>query len=132
MDMIEKHSDQHLVQRVIPFEEPVGNEVDSSPNLLMPILRRWYIVLIVSVVICTIGIPVIWFLLKPGYTTTAAIRVAPIISSILFSDKETEHVIPMYDNFMNTQVALIASDQVLQRVADDLADKKTEVFRRYC
>ncbi len=128
MDMMEKHHDQQLVKRIVPFEAPAGPGVDSSPNLIVPVLRRWYIVLILFLVICAIGIPAVWLLVKPAYATTAAIRVAPIISSILFSDKDSEGVLPMYQNFMNTQAALIKSDQVLQRVADDLVDKKLKFF----
>ncbi len=128
MDMKEEHHEQQLVRRVIPVEETTGPGAESSLNLLVPVLRRWYVVLIVSLVICTIGIPAVWFLIKPAYTATAAIRVAPIIPSILFSDKESEGVMPMYENFVNTQAALIKSDQVLQRVADDLVDKKLKFF----
>ena len=128
MDMMEKHHDQQIVQRVVPPEEPADIKADSAPNLILPILRRWYIVLVTFLVVCAIGIPAVWLLTKPTYAATAAIRVAPIISSILFSDKESEGVIPMYQNFMNTQADLIKSDQVLQRVADDLVDKKMEFF----
>ena len=128
MDMMEKHHDQQLVQRIVPLEAPDGPGVDSSPNLIVPILRRWYIVLITLLVICAIGIPAVWFLIKPTYAATAAIRVAPIIPSILFSDKDSEGVIPMYQNYMNTQATLIKSDQVLQRVADDLVGKKLKFF----
>ena len=123
MDMMEKSHDQQLVQRIVPLETPAGPGVDSSTNLITPILRRWHIVLITFLIICTIGIPAVWLLIKPTYAANAAIRVAPIIPSILFSDKDSEGVIPMYNNFMNTQADLIKSDQILQRVADDLVDK---------
>jgi len=128
MSMIEKHSDQQLVQRIVPHELSATPEPDSSLNLIMPILRRWHIVLTVFLVTCAISIPAVWLLIKPTYAATAAIRVAPVISSILFSDRESEGVIPMYQNFMNTQADLIKSDQVLQRVADELVDKKLKFF----
>jgi capsular exopolysaccharide synthesis family protein len=127
MNMIEKYHSQQLVQRIVPLEAS-DTEANSSPNLIVPILRRWYIVLITFLVICAIGIPAVWLLIKPAYAVTAAIRVAPIISSILFSDKDSEGVVPMYQNFMNTQADLIKSDQVLQRVADDLVGKKLKFF----
>ena len=128
MNMMEKHPDQQSVQRIVPLEASAASQADSSPSLIKPILRRWYIVLLTFLVICAIGIPVVWFLIKPTYAATAAIRVAPIIPSILFSDKDSEGVIPMYQNYMNTQATLIKSDQVLQRVADDLVDKKLKFF----
>jgi capsular exopolysaccharide synthesis family protein len=85
-------------------------------------------VLITSIAICAIGIPAVWLLINPTFAATAAIRIAPIIPSILFSDKDSEGVIPMYQNFKNTQADLIKSDQVLHRVADDLMDKKLKFF----
>jgi succinoglycan biosynthesis transport protein ExoP len=124
MNMIEKHQSQPLSQNIVPLEVSTEPGADSFPNMIKPILRRWYIVLITFLVICAISIPAIWLSVKPMYAATAAIRVAPIIPSILFSDKDSEGVIPMYTNFVNTQADLIKSDQVLQRVADDLADKK--------
>jgi capsular exopolysaccharide synthesis family protein len=129
MNMIEKHQSQQLSQDITPLEVSAEPGADSSLNVIKPILRRWYIVLITFLVICAIGIPAVWLLVKPKYAAIAAIRVAPIIPSILFSDKESEVVIPMYTNYVNTQADLIKSDQVLQRVADDLVDKKLVFFK---
>src|SRR4030042_1113109 len=124
MNMIEKHQSQQLLQDnthpVISAEAGEG----SHPSLIKPILRRWYIVLITFLAICTIGIPAVWLLVKPMHAATAAVRIAPIIPSILFSDKDSDGAIPMYTNFVNTQADLIKSDQVLQRVADDLVNKE--------
>jgi uncharacterized protein involved in exopolysaccharide biosynthesis len=73
-----------------------------------------------------LGLPAIWFTVDSLFQTTAAIRVAPVISSILFGSEEG---LPMYKNFMYTQADLMASDKVLQRVADDLIDKKLTFFK---
>jgi capsular exopolysaccharide synthesis family protein len=73
----------------------------------------------------------IWYRIEPKYRATAAIRVAPIIPNVLFSDKDSEHVMPMYGNFKNDQARLIMNDQrVLQRVADELVDKKLIFFEK--
>ena len=124
MNSIEKYGNQPSGQPITNFEASAAVAADSSPSLIVPILRRWYIVLITFLVMCSIGIPTIWLLIKPAYAATAAIRVAPVIPSILFKDSDSEGVIPMYRNFVNTQADLIKSDHVLQRVADDLVGKK--------
>ncbi|MFZ0033563.1 MAG: polysaccharide biosynthesis tyrosine autokinase [Sedimentisphaerales bacterium] len=129
MNMIEKHQSQHLSHDIAPLEVSAAPGADPHLSLITPILRRWHIVLITFLVICAIGIPAVWLLIKPMQAATAAIRVAPIIPSILFSDKDSEGVIPMYTNFVNTQADLIMSDQVLQRVADDLVDKNLRFFK---
>jgi len=129
MNNMEEYRQQQVVQAPARLETPVRIESDFSLGLIRPILRRWYIVLVTSVVVCIIGVPVVWYLTKPQYQATAAIRVAPIIPSILFGDKDSERVMPMYQNFKNDQAAVIMRDQrVLQRVADELADKKLRFF----
>jgi len=129
MDMIEKRYEQQLPQDITYVETPV-TEAHTSGSLITPILRRWHIMLVTILSICAVGLPAIWLIGKSVYDSTAAIRVAPIIPSILFGDKDSEGVIPMYDNFKNTQANLITSEQVLQRVADDLADKNLTFFKK--
>jgi capsular exopolysaccharide synthesis family protein len=129
MDMIEKRYEQQLPQDITYIETPVA-EAHTSVSLITPILRRWRVVLITFLSICAVGVPAIWLFGKSVYESAAAIRVAPIIPSILFADKDSEGVIPMYDNFKNTQANLITSEQVFQRVADDLADKNLTFFEK--
>lgn len=130
MENISKYQDQQVVQNLARFEGPVGIEDDPNPTVVVPILRRWRIVLLTFLLMCAIGIPGVWHSVQPAYQATAAIRVAPVIPSILFSDSDSEGVIPMYNNFKNTQADLIASDKVLQRVADELVDKDLKFFER--
>lgn len=130
MDTIEKYQGQQVVQDITRFEGPVGVESESAPSLVAPILRRWRIVLLVFLLVCVIGVPSVWLLIEPVYQTTAAIRVKPVLPSLMFVDRESRNVMPMYNNFMNTQADLIKSDKVLQRVADDLHDKNLAFFQR--
>jgi capsular exopolysaccharide synthesis family protein len=127
MDMIEKRYEQQLPQDVTHVGMPVAEEYTSA-NLIVPILKQWRLILIVFLSICAVGIPAIWLFVRSAYESTAAIRIAPIIPSVLFGDKNSEGVIPMYDNFKNTQADLITSERVLQRVADDLADKNLTIL----
>ena len=53
----------------------------------------------------------------------------PIVSRILFHDPDTDRPMPNYENFMNTQAALITSNKVLNRVADELKKKDIEYFK---
>jgi succinoglycan biosynthesis transport protein ExoP len=128
VDIIEKQYSQPLVQDMAYAEPQNADQAGSMTDLIRPVLRRWYIIVITSVFVSAVGIPLIWLTQKPLFETTAAIRIAPIINSILFNDRNSEGVIPMYDSFKNTQADLIKSEQVMQRVADDLADKNLRMF----
>jgi uncharacterized protein involved in exopolysaccharide biosynthesis len=127
MNMIEKHQSQRLVQNIAPFDVSAEPEAASSPNMIVPILRRWYLVLITFLVICTIGIPAIWLLIKPLYSVTGAIRVAPILPNILTGEADKGEI-SNYQSFMHTQADMITSNQVVQRVADNLVDKNLPIF----
>ncbi len=123
MNNIEKYRGQEVVQDVVRFEGRGTTEDNSNPSVVIPILRRWRVVLLIFLLVCAVGIPPVWVLVEPSYQATAAIRVAPIIPNILFNDRDSQGVLPMYTNFMNTQADMITKDKVLQRVADDLTDR---------
>ena len=65
METIEKYQGQPVVQDIVQFERPVGIESDSAPSLVIPILRRWRIVLLTFLLVCAIGVPAIWILVGP-------------------------------------------------------------------
>ena len=127
MDTIEKRYEHQLPQDIAYVEAPVMDAY-TSENMIASVLKQWRLILIVFLSICAVGIPAIWLFGRSAYESTAAIRIAPIIPSILFGDRDSEGVIPMYDNFKNTQADLMTSEQVFQRVADDLADKNLTIL----
>ena len=131
MNDLEKYhdNDQVIEQKVVSFETLPEPDSPNTSDLLKGVLRHWPIVLVTFVLICAIGIPAVWYLIEPKYRATAPIRVAPIIPNFLFSDKDSENVMPMYDNFKNDQARFITADQkILIRVAEYLADDGLKFF----
>ena len=128
-DLIRYHNnDQVIEQNVVSFESSPESYGESTSNLMQGILRRWPIVFLVFILICAIGIPAIWFLVEPLYTVTGAIGVEPILENILTGEGD-KGGISNYQNYMNTQAILITSNQIVQRVADDLVDKNLSFFK---
>ncbi len=111
------------------FGMPSGADSDATSNLVVGILRRWYIVLLVFIIICAIGIPAIWLSVKPVFTVTGAIRLAQIIPNILTGEADKGEI-SNYQSFMNTQAGMITINRVVQRVADDLVDENLTFFRK--
>jgi len=131
MNNLEKYLD-HMIQQkavnpAVPIESKTETDNEVTPNLVAAILRRWYIVLLTFFALCVIGIPAIWLLIEPLYDVTSAIRVAPIIPNILTGEAEKGEI-SNYQTFMFTQAEMIISNPVVQRVADDLADKNLAFF----
>ena len=114
------------------FVPPAQRPPDSVPDepmtsIASAIRRRWYIVLLTFLVLCSIGIPAIWLLLEQSYIVTGAIKVDPIIPNILTGTADRGDI-SNYQSFMFTQARMITSPQVVQKVADDLADKGLAFF----
>jgi capsular exopolysaccharide synthesis family protein len=127
MDNIEKYRGE-LIERISPdYEMPVEPGSGSTSGLIVAVLRRWYIVVLVFLAMCVIGITAIWLLIEPRYAVTGAIRVAPILSNILTGEADKGEI-SNYQSFMNTQARMIVSPQVTQRVADDLSSKHLTFF----
>lgn len=117
MDNIEK-AHFHPLQRHVPdFYNTDTTQSNPMLTLFTAIVRWWKIILTTFLVVCMIGLPLLWFAVKPYYKATAAIRITPVISSVLFNG---DNSIPMYKSFVHTQADLIVSDTVLQKVAQDL------------
>ena len=128
MNNLEKYLDQVIEQRPVVYDSPVQPEQPTPPSVAEALRRRWYIVVLVSVVICVLGIPAIWLVIKPRYVVTGAIHVAPVQRSILTGEPERGDIAD-YDSYLNTQAAQILSTPVLEQVARDLKPQNLSFFR---
>jgi uncharacterized protein involved in exopolysaccharide biosynthesis len=129
MDNLDRYTAQVIEQKPAYLETPPEAGSQGTSDLVKGVLRRWYIVLLVFVVMCGLGVPAIWLLIEPLYNVTGAIRVAPIIPNILTGEAE-QGVISNYESFVYTQARLITSKKVVQWVADTLADKNLSFFQK--
>ena len=128
-DLAKYHdNDQMIEQNVVSFESQSEPYSESTSNIIQGVLRRWPIVFLIFIIISAIGIPAVWFLAKPVYTVTGAIGVDPILENIVTGESETGGI-SNYQSFMNTQAILITKNQIVQRVATDLADKNLSFFK---
>ncbi len=126
MNDLEKYHDQVIGQELISLGSPPELGSRTTSDLIKGVLQRWYIVLLTFFIMCAVGLPAIWLLLKPLHTVTGAIRVAPILSNILTG--KADQKISNYQSFVNTQAVMITSRRVVQRVADDLINRNLSFF----
>jgi len=87
----------------------------------------WRILPLILAVLCSIGIPAIWLLMKRTYVVTGAIKVDSIIPNILTGTADRGDI-SNYQSFMYTQAMMVTSPQVVRSVADDLATKGLRFF----
>ena len=87
MNEVETYRSQVVDYSPANFEDQPPYDSHSTSNLVRSVLRRWYIVMAIFIVMCAVGLPVIWFLIEPLYSVTGAIRVAPILPDILTGER---------------------------------------------
>jgi capsular exopolysaccharide synthesis family protein len=91
------------------------------------ILRFKWTILIVFVLVSAPIIAAVWTQIVPRYEARAEVRVRPIIPRLVFRTDDNG-AIPFYDSFVNTQVSIIRSLTVLQRVLDQPEIQKTKWY----
>lgn len=72
-----------------------------------------------------------WYLPKRVYEVAGALRIAPVVFTIVLRGADDRGGVTEYQSFMNTQAVLVTSTRVVQRVADDLAGKNLTFFEDY-
>jgi polysaccharide biosynthesis transport protein len=100
----------------------------SATDLLVSILRFKWTILIVGILVSAPIIAGVWTQVVPQYQARAEIRVRPIIPRLVFRT-EDNGMIPLYDSFVNTQISVIRSQTVLQRVLDQPEIQKTKWYK---
>lgn len=122
-------NDQPPVRSDLAMFEGYGQDKETEGaaigDLIRGLIRRWPMILIISLVILIPGLSFIWFVIKPGYETKGAIEVtAP--QTIIFTIQDES--VSDSQTFMRTEAAKIASPPVLNRAADTLAKKQLDIF----
>jgi len=100
-----------------------------SPGFsVLSLLRHKWLILGVFAVSVGITLPAIWFFMTPNYRATSVVRVAPVVPRLLYK-YEDNGIVPLYQSYLQTQVATIRSPVVLERVLDDPAVQQTSWFK---
>ena len=129
MGELDKYNDQIIEASVVDNGSPESGGA-STFNMVFGVLRRWYIILAIFILVCSVGIPAIWLLMKPEYSVAGFIRVAPILTNLLSGEQEKGEI-SNYESFVNTEAIRITSGPVVERVADELVNKNLGFFKNY-
>ncbi len=127
MNELEKHHDYAGGQDIVNLQIQPEPTEEATSDLVAGILRRWYIVFLVFLVLCGAGLPAVWTYVKPIYNVTGAIKIEPDEQNLVTG--ENEGAILNYESFMNTQAEKVTSSSVVQRVADALVDQNLAFFK---
>lgn len=98
-------------------------------HLLREILRFKWTLIATFLFVSVPAIAAIWMLIKPVYQAKAEVRVRPVIPHLVFKTEDSG-MIPFYQSFLNTQVAIIRSPTVLQHVLDQKDVQQTKWYKQ--
>jgi len=103
------------------------------------LLRGRYLLTFMLAAALGIGAALVgYFLWKPKYQAIAQVRVAPILPRILYKSEQND-VMPMYDGYISSQMAMMESQRVIDRAMRKplwrdldrgLGDQETDEFRK--
>jgi succinoglycan biosynthesis transport protein ExoP len=113
---IKPYEPVHLGEPLAAEEIPADARNQGIGQLLAAVGRRWKIALAVWCLLAPFGVTVVWFRVKPTYTATAQVEVAPIVPAILYEDDKP---MPLFDTYLNTQSQIMVSQQVLTAALAD-------------
>ncbi len=91
--------------------------------------RRGCLVGLVFLLVPGLSIGLVWTLLTPVYRATAEVRICPTVPVLVF-ETEDNGPIRSYESFVNTQISIVKSPAVIQRVLDRTEVQQTAWYRR--
>jgi succinoglycan biosynthesis transport protein ExoP len=129
---IMRHSERKADTTLLPNQSmQIGGPMQFGPSvkdIIEWMFRFKWTVLVVSILVAAPLIAAIWIPFVPKYRAKAEVRVRPIIPYLVFRTEESGKI-PLYDSFVNTQVPIIRSVQVLQRVLDQPEVQQTRWYK---
>ena len=91
------------------------------------LLRQKWLMLALFALVAGAAIPCVWLFTVPLYESTAVVRVEPVVPKIVYAT-ESNGMLPLYREYMNTQVNAIRSPTVFGHVMDRSDIKATHWY----
>ncbi len=92
------------------------------------LLRYKWSVLAIFLLVSAVAVPLVWAMVKPQYRATAVVRVAPVVPQLLYK-YEDNGLVPLYQSYLQTQVAIVRNPVVLERVLEDERVQNTRWYK---
>jgi len=106
-----------------PASGPPQGRPSSGPATFQSLWRQKWLALAIFVLFATPVVIATWILHVPMYEAKAVIEVSPRIPRLVYSTDDNG-LIPLYQQYLNSQASLIVSPAVLERVLDKARDTK--------
>ncbi|MBW7992600.1 MAG: AAA family ATPase [Planctomycetes bacterium] len=105
-----------------------SQSLPPATDILKTMYRFKWMILAIFILVATPAIAAIWTQVVPEYQAKAQLRIRPIIPHLVFRT-EDNGMIPLYESFVNTQVSIMKSSTVLQRVLEQQKVQETQFHK---
>lgn len=105
---------------------PARSGIDLTP--LRAVWRHKWLLLATFLLIAVPALAGIWKVVTPKYRARATVEISPTNPRILYKTEDTG-LIPMYQQYLNSQVGIIVGNTVLQRVLERTDVQGTDWYR---
>jgi len=116
---------QHRTQAASPTATDLAEDLEVKANPLKGILRRWYIALLIFLVVAGVGVPGVWMIVEPGYIVSGFIQI-----DSMQEDPLTGRIDKVNIERLQTHAMTVLSPQLIERVADDLKNRDLDFFSK--
>lgn len=118
-----------IPSEIVDLDGTLAMESGSAPQRISvaSIFRFRWTILCVFLSVAALAAPGVWYLYVPMYIATATVEVAPVIPRLVYQTEENG-VIPLYQQYLSSQVNIVSSSTVLERVLDRAEVRKTKWY----
>lgn len=103
---------------------------EGRPRISLAVLARYkWSMLLIFVLLAAPTTPLAWLLVAPQYRARAIVEVSPVIPRVVF-ERDDRGVIPLYQQYLSTQVELLASPAVLKRTVEQEEVRNTKWYQQ--
>ncbi len=128
MNDIEKYQAQELTRELDHPDAGMDSKEGTILHLIKSILRLWYVVLGVFILIFPISAYFVWQIFVPLYTTIGYIKVDPVLIDPISGDQDKGNI-ANYATYLSQQAYDMKNNsQILGKVMEDLIDVNLSMF----
>jgi len=103
-----------------------GSAASAAP--LRAMLRHRWTILVTALLVGAPAIVWVWTTERPEYRARATVEISPINPRVLYRTEENG-LIPMYQQYLDSQVGIIAGNRMLERVLSNPTVRQTDWYR---
>jgi len=124
-EIVSSQSIERPAQAALALSTEPQEPQEIKTNPLRSILRRWYLVLLIFVLVAGLGVTGIWIIMEPGYLIQGTLKVLSVQEDPLTGNMDRVNY-----GSLQTEAFSLLTPRMIDRVADDLGAQNLGFFSK--